>query len=208
MTLERLGYLKQQGRKFTLTSRVLEFGYSYISAMSLPEIARPIMQALSAELEEPVALAALEGTDAVFIERINPPRAFGIDFSVGTRLPAYAFSVGQVRLAGLDEKMLEQYFRSTELKPLTPLTVTDAAALHKIIADIRRDNFRLGMSDLIYGVGGIVVPVRNHRKNVVAAMVVPTFHGRDQDEMVHRYLPAMERAAAEIGGYVTYDGHL
>jgi IclR family pca regulon transcriptional regulator len=205
LTLEHLGYLKQQGRKFTLTSRVLEFGYSCVSAMSLPEIARPIMQTLSTELDEPVALARMEGWDAVFIERIHPPRAFRIDFSVGTRLPAYAFSVGQVLLAGLDEAALDAYFRSIELKPLTPLTITDPGALRDIIAQIRRDGFRLGMSDLIYGVGGIVVPISNHRKSIVAAMVVPTFHGPDKDEMVRRYLPVMEQAVADIGQYMTQD---
>ena len=202
LTLERLGYLRQQGRKFRLTSQVLEFGYSFITAMSLPEIARPIMQALSAQLDEPVAMAALEGRDAVFIERIQPLRTFRIDFSVGNRLPAYSFSVGQVLLSGLSDEELDEYFRTTELVPLTPLTITDPNVLRDIIKQIRHDGFRLGMSDFIYGVGGIVVPIRNRRKEVVAAMVVPTFHGRDQDEMVRHYLPLLTAAAEEISSFV------
>jgi IclR family pca regulon transcriptional regulator len=202
MTLEYLGYLKQNGRQFQPTAQVLEFGYSFIASMSLPEVARPIMQVLSAQLEEPVALAALEDGDAVFIERIQPLRTFRIDFSVGNRLPAYSYSVGQVLLSGLSDVELDDYLRTTELKPLTPLTITDAKALRKIIRQIQVDGYRLGISDFIYGVGGIAVPVRNHLNDVVAAMVVPTFHGRDQDEMITRYLPLITAAAAEIGSFV------
>lgn len=202
MTLEHLGYLRQDGRQFHLTAKVLEFGYSFIASMSLPDIARPVMQSLSISLEEPVALAVLEGQDAVFVERIQPLRTFRIDFSVGNRLPAYSFSVGQVLLSGLSDDELEEYFRTTELKALTPLTITDAKALHKIIIQIRRDGYRLGISDFIYGVGGIAVPVRNRLGEVVAAMVVPTFHGRDQDEMVKRYIPLITAAATEIGSLV------
>jgi IclR family pca regulon transcriptional regulator len=205
LTLERLGYLIQAGRKFHMSSQVLEFGYSYISAMSLPEIARPIMQALSAQLEEPVSLATLEGEDAVFIERVQPLRTFRIDFSVGSRLPAYSFSVGQVLLSGLSDERLDKYFRSAKLQSLMPLTITDEGELRKIITQIQRDGYRLGVSDFIYGVGGIVVPVRNRGKKIVAAMVVPTFHGRDFEEMTQRYLPVMKIAADEISSLVVDD---
>jgi IclR family pca regulon transcriptional regulator len=204
VTLERLGYMTHAGRKFRLTSQTLDFGYSYISAMSLPQIARPVMQALSEQLEEPVALAALEGKDAVFIERIQLPQTFRIDFSVGNRLPAYSFSVGQVLLSGLSDERLDHYFRTTELQSLMPLTITDEGKLREIIMQIRRDGFRLGRSDFIYGVGGIVVPILNRREEVIAAMVVPTFHGRDYEEMIQRYLPPMRQAADEIGRYVVH----
>ena len=101
-------------------------------------------------------------------------------------------------LAGLDDDALEQYFRCVPLKPITPLTVTDPKTLRKIIKDIRRDGYRLGISDMIFGVGGIAVPIRNRRAETMAAMVVPMFHGRNQQEMLDRYLPALKAAADEI----------
>jgi IclR family pca regulon transcriptional regulator len=196
LTLERLGYMAQEGRKYRLTAQVLDFGFAYIASRSLPEIAR------SAQLDESVALATLEGGDAVFIERIQPHQTFRIDFDVGNRLPAYCFSVGQVLLAGLDDEAFEDYLRTTELKAITPLTVTDPKVLRKTIARIRKDGYRMGISDMIFGVGGIAVPIRNRRNEVVAAMVVPMFHGRDQAEMEQRYLPLMQQAAERISGFL------
>ncbi|MGE0387517.1 MAG: IclR family transcriptional regulator C-terminal domain-containing protein [Gammaproteobacteria bacterium] len=203
VTLEHLGFLiQEEGRRYRLTAKVLDFGFSYIASRSLPEIARPVMRALSQKLDESVALATLEDGDAVFIERIQPHQTFRIDFDVGNRLPAYSFSVGQVLLAGLDDDALDQYFRTTRFKALTPLTETDPKALRRIVGSIRRDGYRLGINDMIYGVGGIAVPIRNRQGQTVASMVVPMFHGRDQAEMMQRYLPAMQAAAEEISSFV------
>jgi IclR family transcriptional regulator, pca regulon regulatory protein len=202
VTLEHLGYLRQSERRYYLPAHVLEFGYSYIASLSLPEIARPCMKTLSARLEEPVALARLEEKDAVFIELVQPKQPFRIDFSVGTRLPAYSFSVGQVLLAGLSDADLDDYFRTTELKPLTPLTITEEARLRRIVEQIRLDDYRLGISDVIYGVGGIAVPVRDRARQTVAAMVVSIFHGRDQQQMIRDYLPLIVAAAEEISAFV------
>jgi len=202
VTLERLGYMRLEDRRYRLTAQALEFGYSYVASLSLPEIARSSMQALSAKLEEPVALAILDNGDAVYVERVQPQQPFRIDFSVGSRLPAYAFSIGQVLLAGLSDEELDGYFRTTELRPVTPLTVTDEKALRSIIADIRRDGYRLGVSDVIYGVGGIAVPLHNRARQTVAVMAVPIFHGRNQDEMVAEYLPVMLDTAAKISSFI------
>src|SRR6185295_13909700 len=39
LTLSDLGYVRSDGRLFMLTARVLELGYAYLSALSLPEVA-------------------------------------------------------------------------------------------------------------------------------------------------------------------------
>ncbi|MDR4932238.1 helix-turn-helix domain-containing protein, partial [Segatella bryantii] len=46
LTLAHNGYLAQQGRKFTLTPKVMDLGYAYFASMNLPQLARPFLQAL------------------------------------------------------------------------------------------------------------------------------------------------------------------
>src|SRR3954463_15567337 len=48
LTLCDLGYVRSDGRFFMLTARVLELGYAYLSALSLPEVAEPHLEALVA----------------------------------------------------------------------------------------------------------------------------------------------------------------
>ena len=66
LTLERLGYVRSDGRFFSLTPRVLELGYAFLSSMSLPEVAEPHLEALVAEVNEssrsPSSTAATSST--------------------------------------------------------------------------------------------------------------------------------------------------
>lgn len=45
LTLVELEYVRTDGSVFWLTPRVLELGYSYLSSLSLPEIAGPHLEA-------------------------------------------------------------------------------------------------------------------------------------------------------------------
>jgi hypothetical protein len=44
LTLADLGYVRTDGRWFSLSPRVLELGYAYLSSLSLPEVAEPHLQ--------------------------------------------------------------------------------------------------------------------------------------------------------------------
>src|SRR5262245_3945303 len=46
LTLAELGYVRTDGRFFSLTARVLELGYAYLSSLTLPEVAEPHLERL------------------------------------------------------------------------------------------------------------------------------------------------------------------
>jgi hypothetical protein len=50
LTLADLGYVRADGRLFTLTPRVLQLGYAYLSSQSLPEVAEPHLDAIDVAL--------------------------------------------------------------------------------------------------------------------------------------------------------------
>ena len=52
LTLVDLGYVRTDGRLFSLTPRVLELGYAFLSSLTLPEIAEPHLEQLVAEVHE------------------------------------------------------------------------------------------------------------------------------------------------------------
>ncbi len=49
-TLVELGYVRTDGKTFALTAKVLQLGYSYLSALSLPQLAQPHLEQLSLKL--------------------------------------------------------------------------------------------------------------------------------------------------------------
>ncbi|GAB3578716.1 IclR family transcriptional regulator C-terminal domain-containing protein [Leifsonia lichenia] len=172
LTLIDLGYLRTDGREFELTARVLELGYAFLSGQSLPRLATPVLQELSAELGESVSMAVLDGTDIVYVARVHTRRIMSVGIAVGSRFPAYATSMGRVLLAGLDDTQVRAVLARSDLRPLTPNTTTDPAALVEAIACVARDGWASVDQELELGLRSIAVPVRNPSGAVVAAINV------------------------------------
>ena len=128
LTLVDLGYVRTDARYFSLSPRVLELGYAYLSSLSLPEVAEPHLEALVAEVRESSSLSVLDGPDIVYVARVPVSRIMTVAINVGTRFPAHATSMGRVLLAGLAEPELDAYLEQAELQRLSPRTVTSTSA--------------------------------------------------------------------------------
>src|ERR671933_637534 len=122
LTLERLGHVRSDGRRFSLTPRVLALGWSYLSSLNLWEIAQPLMEDLVEQTGESCSAATLDLPDIVYVARVPTRRIMSITLSVGTRLPAHCTSMGRVLLAALGPAELEERLARIEVRPLTPRT--------------------------------------------------------------------------------------
>ncbi len=108
LTLQSLGYVRGDGRLFSLTPRVLELGYAYLSSLELPEIAQPHLQALVERVHESSSVSVLDDDEVVYVARVPAQRRImAVTISVGTRFPAFLTSMGRVLLAGLDDAALD-----------------------------------------------------------------------------------------------------
>src|SRR5215467_14516414 len=101
LTLVELGYVRSDGREFSLRPRVLELGYAYLSGLTLPDVAGPHLEELVARLHESSSISILDGQHVVYVARVPTKRIMTVAISVGTRFPAYATSMGRVLLAAL-----------------------------------------------------------------------------------------------------------
>ena len=102
-TLSQLGYVEQDGRTFSLSPRILDLGFAYLSAQSWIDRALPLMRELSERLGESCSAAILQGTDIVYVARVPARRIMSAALSVGSRLPAFHTSLGRVQLGFLDD---------------------------------------------------------------------------------------------------------
>jgi IclR family pca regulon transcriptional regulator len=109
LTLERLGHVRSDGKRFTLTPRVLSLGWAYLASLDLWEVAHPLMQELVARTGESCSAATLDLPDIVYVARVPTRRIMSITLGVGTRLPAHATSMGRVLLAGLPAEELDAF---------------------------------------------------------------------------------------------------
>jgi IclR family pca regulon transcriptional regulator len=199
LTLAELGYVRSDGRFFSLTPRVLELGYAYLSSQSLPEVAEPHLEALVAEVNESSSVSVLDREDVVYVARVPTSRIMTVAISVGTRFPAYATSMGRVLLAGLTDDELEAYLSRVRIQPLTSRTVTAVAGLRAELAKVRAQGWALVNQELEEGLRAVAAPIRDRSGAVVAAVNVSAHASRTSLEAMRRdLLPPLLTAARRI----------
>jgi IclR family pca regulon transcriptional regulator len=199
LTLEALGYVGSDGTHFFLRPRVLELGYAFLSSFSVAEVAQDHLEHLASQLHESCSASALDGHDITYVARASTNRIMTIALSVGTRLPAYATSMGRVLLAALSADELESYLRTAKLEPLTGSTVTDPATLSKILHRVRAQGWCIVDQELEAGVRSVAVPVHDAAGAVVAAINTSAHASRVPLRRLQKeFLPRLQQTAAAI----------
>ncbi|MGY4858222.1 IclR family transcriptional regulator domain-containing protein [Cryobacterium sp. AP23] len=197
-TLEQLGYVRTDGKLFSLTPKVLELGYSYLSSLGLPDVALPHLQQLSGEVQESASAAILDGNDVVYVARSAGRKIMQVNITVGTRFPAYATAMGRILLAALPEAEAAVIIGASSPRALTPYTKTALADLVAELMAVREQGYSLVEQELEVGLRSLAVPVRTPDGTVVAAVNVSTSAGPAVADTVRALLPALTETARRI----------
>jgi IclR family pca regulon transcriptional regulator len=199
LTLEKLGYVHREGRLFSLTPRVLELGYSYLSTLPLRNVAEPMVRELVQEVNESSSVAVLDEGDIVYVVRIPVKKIMTITLSVGSRVPAYCTALGRVLLGGLPREQAENTLRNSRIISYTPYTITSRQEIMKIVVADRRKGWSMCNHELEEGICSLAVPLYDMRNQIVAAMNVTANLSRTTPkEMVSHFLPCLQRSAEKI----------
>ncbi len=199
LTLVALGYAEQKGRSFSLLPKTLDLGYAFLSSLRLPNLAEPYMEKLVAEVHESSSMSVLDGHDVIYVARVPTSRIMTISLAVGTRLPAYATSMGRVLLAGLPEEDLNQYMASAKFASLTTRTITDPDRLQPIIEKVRSQGYALVDQELEDGVRSVAAPILGSRGSVLAALNISCHASRTDLARIRSYfLPRVRQTARDI----------
>jgi IclR family transcriptional regulator, pca regulon regulatory protein len=187
------------GGRFSLRPRVLELGFAYLSSLTLPEVAQPHLEKLVAQVNESSSISVLDDTEVVYVVRVPTRRIMSITLAVGTRLPAFATSMGRVLLANLPDEELEERLARVNFESLTKRTVKDAAELRKVLAGVRRQGYALTDQELEEGLRSVAVAIRDSSGDAVAALNVSVHASRASVQALRsEFLPHAQEAAAAI----------
>ena len=193
LTLVELGYLRIDGKQFSLTPRVLDLGYSYLSGLTLPQLAQPHLERLSAAVHESTSASVLDGTDIVYVARVPVQRIMAVTIGIGTRFAASATSMGRVMLAAGQDL-------PTELPSFTDRTITDPAAFAAELGRVRDQGWALVDGELESGLRSLAVPLHDAGGRVVAAINIAGRAEGDAATFVGRLLPELQATASAIEG--------
>jgi IclR family pca regulon transcriptional regulator len=201
LTLEHLGYVASDGKRFHLTARILSLGYRYVAGLPFWRAAQPVMEELATALEETVSIGVLDGMDVVFVWCVPGRRLLTFDASVGSRVPAYVSSVGHILLGGLDDQALKSYLQALVLDRYTEHTVATKAELRREIRTAGSRGWAYVRRQHENNFFGVAVPIAESSGRVVAALHVGgVFDSRADRRAMDEILPRVRVAALRISG--------
>lgn len=192
--LMRWGALErdEQGR-YRIGLRLWEVGALAPRGIGLREAAMPFLEDMYEATHENVQLAVLDGTEALYVERIHGRSAVNVLTRVGGRMPLHATGVGLVLLAHAPAELQERLM-ARPLRKLTARTVTDPQSLRRLLADVRRTQVAICDGHVELVSLSVAAPVYGPTGEVVAAVSVVVHTERGAGA----YIPVVRAAARGI----------
>lgn len=198
-TLEDLGFVKSDGKRFSLLPKVLSLGYAYLSSMCWWQVAQPFLEDVAKEVQESCSATVLDGTEVVYVARVPTTRIMTINLSIGSRLPAHCTSMGRVMLSYLSKDALDQYMENSDRIRLTDNTVVDEKSLRVLLLETKDQGFSLVDQELELGVRSLAVPIFDRTGSCIAAMNIGCHAARATEEsLMTQSLPVLKDASRKI----------
>lgn len=198
LTLEKLGYVRADGRQFRLTPRVLDLGYAFLAALDISDLVLPHMEHLVKQVDESSSLSVLDGDEIVYVLRVAVRKVMTVRLAVGARLPAFASSMGRVLLADLPESEQRERLSRRPLRPFTQFGIYKIPELLKELRRVRSQGHALVQQELELGLCSLAVPIRHSNRVVAALNVGMRWHSTRERDALENVLPVLRQAAASI----------
>lgn len=203
LTLQTLGYVESDGKLFSLTPRILDLGFAYLSSMPMWNLAEPVMEALVEQVQESCSIAVLEGTDIVYVMRVSTRKIMRNSLGVGSRLPAWCTSMGRMLLAGRSDEEVLALLQASEIEARTRHTLTDPQAILAKVRQARRQGWCLVNQELEEGLVSLAAPLVYRSGRIIAAMNISGQANRTsarqmQDAMLGPLLAAAQELSQRL----------
>lgn len=194
-TLHALGYLESDGKRFWMAPRALLVAHAYIASRPTPQLAQPLLVALSERTRESATLGVLLDEDVIIVARATARRSLSTGLAIGSRLPAYCSALGRALLASLPPEEARHRIEAMPRAQLTPRTLWRSGEVLAVVELCRERGWSESDGELELGVRSMAVPVFDREGNTVGAMSIAVQAERmEMAEFREELLPVLRRA--------------
>ena len=183
---------------FTLGPRALSLGLRSLQAASVAHRYRPLLSALVQRLGETCNLTTREGTQVLYIDRVETSEPLRMTLPPGSRVPLHCTASGKLFLSQMPPALCLALVESLHRERKTAHTLTEPAALMMEIDRIRKRGIGTDNEEFIKGMVAIAVPVRNAQGQCVAAVACHTPTARLSLTELLTHAPTIERTASLV----------
>ncbi|WP_096697592.1 IclR family transcriptional regulator [Polaromonas sp. AER18D-145] len=176
------GYLQRSDAVYRLGPESFSLGASLVSASSLDVVAMPFLSEAVARSGETALIAKINRAagQLIYSPIIESTKRIRYAVPAGTTRPLFASSAGRVLLAFQDDAWRDEYLQSTDLRAMTPRSVTDRKQLARIIEQVRKTGVAVTIGEVTPDVAGFSAPIFEPGGRVNAALIIaaPIERGR------------------------------
>ncbi|MDG4769371.1 IclR family transcriptional regulator [Solwaraspora sp. WMMD792] len=189
------------GTRFGLGVRALQVGAAYLAADNAVSLLDGVLDALAGQFGETVHLGRLDGPHVVYLakrESVHPLRLYS---AIGRHLPAHATALGKALLAEHPDDTVDQLL-SWPLRRMTRRTITDPAALHAALAEVRAQGWAVDREENTEGIVclAMAMPLRRPAGDAISLSVPANrIDAAGEARMVEALRAAADQVAAARG---------
>jgi DNA-binding IclR family transcriptional regulator len=183
---------------YALGMRLVRLAHTAWAQSSLAPLARPHLDALSAELGETIHLAQLDQGQVLYVDKRNAAQPVEMFSSAGKVGPAYCTGVGKAMMAYLPPEALEQALNRQSFYQFTPHTYANREELQAELAAIRARGYAFDREEHEPNIICVAAPILSERGRAIGAISVTSTKLRTDLKRLEALAPQLLAAADNI----------
>jgi len=177
-SLQYMGYVTQnrEDSRYEATFKVVELANRIVVHADLSGRVRPHVKKLSGMTGETVHFVRLDGTDVVYIDKVEPEGGrVRMESRIGLRIPFYRSAVGKALAAAMPEPEVRKLWDACSIERTTPYTITDYGEFQEALSEVRRKGYALDNEENEQGVRciGIALDLYGAQPTYAISISVP-----------------------------------
>lgn len=202
VTLVELGFAEQNPdtRRYRPSGKILSLAQQMRGRVNVRDRIRLHLVELVQVVRESAHLAVLDEGLVVYIDNVASDQPFGIEFRVGSRLPAHSTALGKALLAFEADVDLDTVIKAS--KDVAPGDrPVDRRRLERALRTVRDDGVAEDRGEFLTDVRCVAAPVRGRSGHVVAAIDVAAPRSRfdaARDQLRAEVQRSAERISEEL----------
>lgn len=187
-----------EGKRYAPGPRLASLALAALTHTAWRAPRHAILKSLVAEIGETCNLTMLDGTEAVYLDRVEAAWPLRLHFQTGSRVPVHCSASGKLLLSLLPARERRRILDALPFSYHTANTITKRRDLEEALKHIRRERLSTDNEEYLDDTVCVAVPVENDRRRVPAALAVHAPKARMTLDQALQCVPALRKAAARL----------
>ncbi|TNH19331.1 DNA-binding transcriptional regulator KdgR [Testudinibacter sp. TR-2022] len=199
-TMKTLGFVSQQGEsdKYGLTLKLFELGAKSLEYVDLISLADKEMRVISEQTNEALHLGALDGTEIVYLHKIDSGYNLRMQSRIGRRNPLYSTAIGKVLLSDYTDEEVQKVLQPVEFVKHTAKTLENIEQLQQALLQVRSQHYAEDNEEQEPGLRCIAAPIYDRFGRIIAGLSISLPTIRFEEDKLQHLVGLLQQAGKNI----------